>query len=237
MSTIKRGSRGSAVSLLQTALGITSDGIFGKQTESAVRNYQQAHGLTVDGIVGAKTWAALGVTMPDVVINCEDLKQYTSPHGSMVYGKDRTYSTYKSGGCGVVSFAIVQRAYGLAPAGEVSTDTIQRLGAYSTAHGYRIKGNGTTAGLFGTNGTKYTSTTSALKIEDAIRAGKLVILLIKNGFPNGYAGTGHYIVAYGIKGDTVLLRDVGASAAARQKAPLAKITTGLKNAFILEVRA
>lgn len=225
------------MALLQTALGITADGIFGKQTESAVRAYQQAHGLTVDGIVGSKTWAALGVSLPDVQIACEDLKQFAEPHGSMIYGKDKTYSTYKSGGCGVVSFAVVQRAYGLAPEGESATQTIQRLGAYSTTHGYRIKGNGTTAGLFNTNGTRCTSTTSAVKIEDAIRAGKLVILLIKAGFPNGYGGTGHYIVAYGIKGDTVLLRDVGSSAAARQKAPLSKIAKGLKNAFIMEVRA
>ena len=35
------------------------DGIYGANTEKAVRAFQQAAGLTVDGIVGPKTWSAL----------------------------------------------------------------------------------------------------------------------------------------------------------------------------------
>jgi peptidoglycan hydrolase-like protein with peptidoglycan-binding domain len=35
------------------------DGIFGPQTEQAVRSFQQGAGLGVDGIVGPRTWAAL----------------------------------------------------------------------------------------------------------------------------------------------------------------------------------
>lgn len=62
MNTVKNGSRGDDVKALQTALGITADGIFGKNTEAAVKAFQKAHGLEADGIVGAKTWAALGVT-------------------------------------------------------------------------------------------------------------------------------------------------------------------------------
>lgn len=237
MITLKYGSKGSEVQRLQNLLGgLTADGIFGQKTEAAVKAFQKANGLKVDGIVGAKTWAALGVEpLPDVLIPCEDLKQYSAPHGSMIYGKDSTYSTYKSGGCGVASFAIVQRAYGLAPAGESSTQTIQRLGEYSWKHGYRPKGAGTSSGLFNTNGTTSVCTRTASKIEEALRSGKLVILLIKKGFTNNYQGDGHYVVAYGIKGDTVLLRDVGSSAAYRQQAVLSKITNGLKYAYIMEV--
>ena len=62
METIKRGSRGEAVKILQKALNITPDGDFGPKTEQAVKNFQKAKGLTPDGIVGAKTWAALGIT-------------------------------------------------------------------------------------------------------------------------------------------------------------------------------
>ena len=61
---LRKGDTGSAVKLLQRRLNIlgaqlTVDGIWGVQTDSAVRGYQYRAGLTVDGIVGAKTKAAL----------------------------------------------------------------------------------------------------------------------------------------------------------------------------------
>jgi len=58
--TIQQGSQGPAVITLQQHLGIPADGIFGPQTENAVRNFQSSHGLQVDGIVGPQTWRALG---------------------------------------------------------------------------------------------------------------------------------------------------------------------------------
>jgi peptidoglycan hydrolase-like protein with peptidoglycan-binding domain len=56
---VRVGSNGDSVKLLQQKLGITADGIFGPQTQAAVRNYQASHGLSVDGIVGQQTWGAL----------------------------------------------------------------------------------------------------------------------------------------------------------------------------------
>ncbi len=54
------GSEGRQVRLLQAALGgIKVDGIFGPETEEAVRQFQASHGLTVDGIAGPLTNAAL----------------------------------------------------------------------------------------------------------------------------------------------------------------------------------
>lgn len=53
---IRRGSRGKDVKRIQRAVHITADGIFGKNTEAAVRAYQKRHGLAADGIVGKKTW-------------------------------------------------------------------------------------------------------------------------------------------------------------------------------------
>ena len=57
--TIQRGTKGDKVKTIQQVLGIEADGIFGIQTENAVKEFQRANGLIVDGIVGNKTWAAL----------------------------------------------------------------------------------------------------------------------------------------------------------------------------------
>ena len=61
---LRKGNTGAAIKLLQHRLNLvgsqlTEDGIWGVQTDSAVRGYQYRAGLTVDGIVGAKTRAAL----------------------------------------------------------------------------------------------------------------------------------------------------------------------------------
>jgi murein DD-endopeptidase MepM/ murein hydrolase activator NlpD len=53
------GSQGGLVLEVQRKLHVTADGIFGPQTDAAVRSYQQAAGLEVDGIVGLATWGSL----------------------------------------------------------------------------------------------------------------------------------------------------------------------------------
>ena len=165
------------------------------------------------------------------------MKQYTPPLDKTIYGKDSTWSTYKGGGCGILSFTIVYRALGLAPEGETWLDTVLRLGSYAVKMGYRIKNNGTSSGLFGTNGCKYESLTkSATAIENAIRSGHLVILHLAKGYANGYGGDGHYVVAYGIEDSYLLLRDVGASAPSRQKVLLSKCGSKLKGAYKMSRR-
>ena len=56
---VKRGARGNITKLIQEKLGINDDGIFGANTEIAVKNYQRTNGLSVDGIVGHNTWKKL----------------------------------------------------------------------------------------------------------------------------------------------------------------------------------
>lgn len=74
-SSMRKGSTGECVYLLQeklNALGYecgNPDGIFGTQTQVAVKAYQKDKHLTVDGIVGAKTWAAI---MADTVDDYDD---------------------------------------------------------------------------------------------------------------------------------------------------------------------
>jgi len=52
---LKEGSRGSEVKKVQTALGLTADGIFGSGTKAAVKEFQSKNGLSADGIVGPNT--------------------------------------------------------------------------------------------------------------------------------------------------------------------------------------
>jgi peptidoglycan hydrolase-like protein with peptidoglycan-binding domain len=56
---LENGGEGRQVRLLQERLGIVADGMFGPETEAAVRTFQAAHGLEADGVVGPRTSAAL----------------------------------------------------------------------------------------------------------------------------------------------------------------------------------
>ena len=64
-NVLRNGSRNSAVLFLQKLLLSylypieDLDGIFGPETERAVRAFQAENGLTVDGVVGRNTWNAL----------------------------------------------------------------------------------------------------------------------------------------------------------------------------------
>jgi len=57
--TLKMGSKGLDVKMLQTKLNLTVDGIFGLKTKTAVKHFQGLHNLVPDGIVGKKTNAEL----------------------------------------------------------------------------------------------------------------------------------------------------------------------------------
>ena len=88
MAVYKKGSRGNAVKKIQEALGIESDGVFGKGTEAAVKEFQQKNGLVADGIVGDITFKALmsgGQTLKtDSGI---EITQYFLPKGEYIEGK------------------------------------------------------------------------------------------------------------------------------------------------------
>jgi peptidoglycan DL-endopeptidase CwlO len=57
---LRKGDRGPSVAAIQSQLGISADGVFGPQTDAAVRSFQARNGLLVDGIVGPQTRGALG---------------------------------------------------------------------------------------------------------------------------------------------------------------------------------
>ena len=65
MQTLKRGERGAEVALLQTGLvragfgPLRPDGVFGRDTERALRAFQQKNGLRADAVAGPRTEQAL----------------------------------------------------------------------------------------------------------------------------------------------------------------------------------
>lgn len=67
--SLRRGSRGELVTTLQKRLKTwgyytgSVDGIFGSQTEQAVKYFQRKNGLAVDGIVGPATAKAAGISL------------------------------------------------------------------------------------------------------------------------------------------------------------------------------
>jgi N-acetyl-anhydromuramyl-L-alanine amidase AmpD len=90
---LKVGSKGEAVKSLQTFLNITADGIFGKNTEAAVKQYQENHGLVPDGIVGKRTWTSMGLAAtdnaerPDIIEEQDitlDIKKSYLPKGQYI---------------------------------------------------------------------------------------------------------------------------------------------------------
>src|SRR5436190_9603296 len=57
--TLHPGDHNPAVRVLQRALRLHPDGVFGPGTKRAVKRFQRSHHLYADGIVGAATWRAL----------------------------------------------------------------------------------------------------------------------------------------------------------------------------------
>jgi peptidoglycan hydrolase-like protein with peptidoglycan-binding domain len=83
----EEGSGGDAVSRLQSALDLPTDGNFGPETEAAVRRLQARHGLTVDGVVGPATWSVLGIQSQETL---------NPPHSALSHGSSSSSSDSES---------------------------------------------------------------------------------------------------------------------------------------------
>ena len=92
MQTLKPGSRGTDVFILQLALNRAGylneepDGIFGARTTNAVLRFQGDNNLKQDGIVGVRTWNAL---MPYL----KGYKVHRIVRGDTLWQISQTYNT------------------------------------------------------------------------------------------------------------------------------------------------
>jgi peptidoglycan hydrolase-like protein with peptidoglycan-binding domain len=105
--TLHPGDHGHAVRVLQRALHLHADGIFGPGTKHAVRRFQRSHGLHADGIVGAATWHALV----------------------------RRSSSARAGGSRPSAVRLLQRRLGVAADGVFGPGTRRALKHFQRAHG------------------------------------------------------------------------------------------------------
>jgi peptidoglycan hydrolase-like protein with peptidoglycan-binding domain len=128
---LSEGAEGRQVKLLQQALGIGIDGVYGPETEEAVRSFQTAHGLTVDGVVGPATSAAL-----------------RSGGGSRAFASNvktaavRTSSASSASGeeGGGDSVARLQSALRLSPDGSFGPETEAAVKRLQARHGMAVDG-------------------------------------------------------------------------------------------------
>jgi peptidoglycan hydrolase-like protein with peptidoglycan-binding domain len=81
------GDEGRQVRLLQQALGIHVDGVYGAETEAAVRQFQQSRGLTVDNVVGPATSRALTHHAPPVLSGGAVIRDLTGEARETVPGQ------------------------------------------------------------------------------------------------------------------------------------------------------
>ncbi len=82
MMVLRKGCRGEEVKVLQRALHLYVDGIFGALTEEAVKEFQRENNLTIDGIVGEKTWQAINGgliksrrNIKEIIVHCSATKE------------------------------------------------------------------------------------------------------------------------------------------------------------------
>jgi peptidoglycan hydrolase-like protein with peptidoglycan-binding domain len=145
--TLSAGSEGRQVRLLQRALGIAVDGVYGPETEAAVRRFQSTRGLTVDGIVGARTSHALAVHAPPVLSGAAVLRNLAGETSEPAPGEVRE-AVSSPGATGTLAVAGTPEGTGSA----VSATVGSAASGGETAGGAAASdaGNGGTVALEGT---------------------------------------------------------------------------------------
>jgi peptidoglycan hydrolase-like protein with peptidoglycan-binding domain len=117
------------VRALQNALGVPADGVFGPQTQRAVKHYQRKHGLAVDGIVGPQTRQALGLGAGPV------LKRKGKSSGRRTRAARGGKRAHRGGGV-----RSLQRALGISADGVFGPHTEAAVKRFQSRHGLAADG-------------------------------------------------------------------------------------------------
>jgi peptidoglycan hydrolase-like protein with peptidoglycan-binding domain len=128
---LTEGAEGRQVQMLQRALGIGTDGIFGPETEAAVKQFQERNGLSVDGIVGPQTWSALRGSGISASLASVSPGEEGSTH-------DAVQETEGSGGGGAVER--LQSALKLPVDGDFGPETEAAVRRLQERHGLSVDG-------------------------------------------------------------------------------------------------
>jgi peptidoglycan hydrolase-like protein with peptidoglycan-binding domain len=128
-----------AVSRLQSALHLSTDGSFGPETEAAVRRLQARHGMTVDGIVGPATWSVLGVSSEETLTPPSSVVATAAKHSHHATATvaDTGEGTEEGGG-GAVSR--LQSALHLSADGNFGSETESAVKRLQARHGLTVDG-------------------------------------------------------------------------------------------------
>ena len=237
LPTLRKGNRGEDVKLLQTTLNEQGyscgnvDGIFGKNTQKAVKEFQKAKGLSVDGIVGRKTWTALGLMEPEPHVDFvqpPNFKQGDSRWGKKMYSNHNDKAqTMASSGCGPTAMADIVAEWWDKAA------TPWTMAQLSMEWGTRTYDSGTSSTFFRKvqakyNAAKYVTTSSLDTARDCLTQGGYVVVCFgpgsssKPGYKKWTKG-GHYCTMWGYDGDTYFINDPASSSSSRAKGTKAEI--------------
>jgi len=165
------------VRAVQTALGLSADGVLGPQTKKAIKRFQRAHGLVADGIVGPLTRAALaGGTASTATASTASVKS-TLP---------------------ATTTRAVQAKLGLAADGVFGPQTRKAVRAFQRAHGLQVDGvvGPATLAALGVSGAVTRASESAAKEATPTAAtssgaqGAVAAAMSKVGAPYSYGAAG-----------------------------------------------
>jgi peptidoglycan hydrolase-like protein with peptidoglycan-binding domain len=136
--TLTAGSEGRQVQLLQGAIGgISVDGIYGPETEEAVKRFQASKGLTPDGVAGPQTLSALGGgagAQSASIASLESSQTAGTAHNAVSETKP------EAGAAGGDAVQRLQSALRLTPDGTFGPETEAAVRRLQARHGLSVDG-------------------------------------------------------------------------------------------------